>query len=550
MSHSSLEQGVVGHWPFATDGEDHSGSSLPSENHGVEIVASAAPGLIGSAAKFNGRDTYLEVADHPGVRFGAGDFAVAAWLNTDSTETDVVGDIVSKFDATSRKGFQLSVVTNAGMTSTAQSNLRNLQFGIDDGRLEPRFTDCGRPGNATLVAALKVHNGALYAGTLETGADEAGHLWRYEGEGRWADLGNPMGCNVVHSVAEFGGDLYCGLGRYNTHGSLLGEALNTNPGGKIFRVDADGCWEDCGQPGVEGAAPDDAPLEGYHTGRADDAMALTVYCGELYCVSNHRTGVFKYEGGKDWKHVGLDLRIISLTVYQGSLYALINGGPLYRYEGGTEWAYCGNPESSTQTYSAVVHYGRLYVGTWPQADVYRYEGGETWEKIGRVGYEREVMGMAFYNGKVYLGALPMASVWRLEGSGFAFVDVLDESPVPLRRVWAMAVYQGRLFAGTLPSGHVRSIEAGRTVTWDHLLPSGWHHIAGVRQKDRLRLYVDGNLVGSSTSFAASDYDLSQDSPMQIGFGPHTYFDGLMSDLRLYNRGLSATEVRALAESSG
>ena len=144
----------------------------------------------------------------------------------------------------------------------------------------------------------------------------------------------------------------------------------------------------------------------------------------------------------------------------------------------------------------------------------------------------------------------MASVWRLEDSGFAFVDILDESPVPLRRVWTMAVYQGRLFAGTLPSGHIRSIEAGRTVTWDHLLPSGWHHIAGVRQKDRLRLYVDGNLVGSSTSFGPADYDLTQDCPLRIGFGPHTHFDGLMSDLRLYNRDLTATEVRALADNSG
>ena len=110
----------------------------------------------------------------------------------------------------------------------------------------------------------------------------------------------------------------------------------------------------------------------------------------------------------------------------------------------------------------------------------------------------------------------------------------------------MAVYKGRLFAGTLPSGHVHSIEVGRNVTYDTALRPGWRHIAAVKSKTRLKLYMDGKPVATSTTFDSVDYDLSSSSPLRIGFGPHDYFQGRMSDLRIYNRALDAGDVAKLA----
>src|SRR5262249_52704365 len=162
---------------------------------------------------------------------------------------------------------------------------RNLQFGIDDGRADIRWTDCGRPGNAVLVAALRVADARLYVGTLETGAAERGRLWRYEGGQRWVDLGNPVGCNVVHAVAEFNGALYCGVGRFMGEGSALGPLPNRTPGGQVYRVAPDGSWTYCGHPGAEDATPESTPTVGYASGKADDAFALTVYRGQLYAVS-------------------------------------------------------------------------------------------------------------------------------------------------------------------------------------------------------------------------------------------------------------------------
>ena len=97
----------------------------------------------------------------------------------------------------------------------------------------------------------------------------------------------------------------------------------------------DGRWTYCGPPGGGGCDAGGCADGRLRVGKADDAFALTVYRGRLYWVSNHRRGVFVYEGGERWSCVGPDLRILSLAIYHGNLYALINGGPVYRYEGGS-----------------------------------------------------------------------------------------------------------------------------------------------------------------------------------------------------------------------
>jgi hypothetical protein len=537
------EAGLVGYWPLCDDTRDHSPSALATRSCNVVLGQAGPTGRPGTAAAFNGESAFLEVGDHPALHFGRDDFSLCAWVRTE--EVDSIGDLLSKFDVARRQGVQLYALTNDGVTSTSTANSRQLSFGGDDGT-DPAWTDCGRPGNATLVAALAVADGTLYAGTLEIGAAEHGHLWRHAGGQEWVDLGNPAGTNAVHAVTEHRGALYCATSRYNCDGSVLGPTLNQTPGGHVFRVETDGTWTDCGQPGAEGAVPEETETAGYNSGKADDTCALTVFRGDLYCVSNHRRNVFRHAGGQQWENVGLDHRVITLTTYRGRLHALVNGGPVYRYEGDSDWAYCGAPLGSTQTYGAVVHCGRLYVGTWPQGEVFRYEGGEEWQRIGALGYEREVMGMALYNGKPYLGSLPMANVWRQDGDHFSFVGNLDNSPVILRRVWSMAVHGGLLYAGTLPSGRVWSLRAGTMATWDRPLPGGWRHVAAVRTKGRLRLYVDAREVAVSAALPAAGHDLTTGAPLQIGFGAYDYFRGLLSEVRIYRRALEHTEVGLLA----
>jgi hypothetical protein len=545
----TLETGLIGHWPFQQDVGDRSPSALDVQNIGVRVVPAAPGGPYPSAAQFDGIESHLVVPDHPALHLGTQGFSLALWIHTPDRNGDVIGDILSKFDPAERRGFGLSVVTNGGMTTTTQANYRNLHFGVDCGLTDETWADHGRPGNATKITALHVSDDRLYAGTFEMGAQQTGHLWLFDGGNQWLDLGgSPDGSNAIPSIARLNGALYCSTGRYYPFGSALGPVQNPSPGGRVYRVEGDGRWIDCGHPGTEDATPEEVVTEGYETGKADDAMSLTVFDGELYVTSNHRRGAFKYEGGQRWEYIGPDERILTFTAYRGALYALINGGPVYRYEGDGEWEHCGGPAGSTQTYSAAIYRGDLHVGTWPEGEVFRYAGGQAWSKVSRVGYEREIMAMALYNQKLYVGALPMANVYRMDGDAFSLVGNLDSTPTAyLRRVWSMAVYGGRLYGGTLPSGHVLSLQAGAMATCDRALPPGWHHVAAVRTGDRLKLYLDGEPVARSALIRAVDYDLTQEQPLLIGSGAHSSYHGAMSDLRLYDRPLTPAEVGALAK---
>ena len=161
------------------------------------------------------------------------------------------------------------------------------------------------------------------------------------------------------------------------------------------------------------------------------------------------------------------------------------------------------------------------------------------------------MGMAVHNGKLYAGTLPLAEVYRFDdGARWARTGRLDLTPdVRYRRAWSMAVFDGRLFCGTLPSGGVHALEVGQSVTYDRLLAPGWRHLAGVREGGRLSLYVDGTRAASSTS-NAPPLDLTSPQPLRIGFGATDHFRGSLSDLRLYDRALSAGEIAALTARDG
>ncbi len=541
----NLHDDPLGYWPFESDLQDHSPSKFRSSASNVVIGSIAGERARAAGAAFDGKRSVIQVADHHSLRLGNRPFSISLWLHTDAGEGDVIGDLVSCYDPDKRTGFTLSVASLNGVTGSPLVNDRHLHFGIDDGRPNGGWLDCGRPGEAVKIAALHVDEGNLFAGTFEFEADQTGHLWRYDEDDRWQDLGGcPDGSSNVPAITHFDGDLYCSTGRYQTEGSFLGPRRNMRPGGHVYRVCADGQWVDCGLVGADGARPDDTPEDTHYTDKADETTMLVPFRGELLAVSAHRRGVWRYEGDTSWKRIGPDERLISFTVFQGQLYGTINGGPVMRYDGDDQWADCGRPATSTQTYGAAIYQNELYVGTWPEAEVYRYDGDREWHPLPRLGLEREVMCLVVYNGKLYAGALPMGHAYRLDGDDFTFVGNLDDSEAVLRRVWTMAVYRGRLFGGTLPSGRVRSLQAGVMATTDRSLASGWRHIAAVRHSRKLELFVDGGLVASSP--CDDDFDLSCDRPLRLGRGQHAALSGALSDLRLYARALTVQEIAELA----
>jgi len=513
----ATEDGLLGHWALASDCQDRSGNGNHGINHGVD--------LTGTAGRFDGRNSWVEVPDAPSLRLGSGDFTLAAWVRTDSVLDDVIGDILSKYDPVARRGINLGIINHAGMTSS-QSNYRTLLFGVDNAR-ETGWLDCGRPGDAVFITSMTVFDGDLYVGTCEPDEGQKGHVYRYLGDGQWEDCGSPDGANSVMAMAVSDGRLYVGSASYNTKGSLLPAAVNTTPGGHVYRYLGGGEWADCGQlPGAKAT------------------YCLAVYRGDLYGIAMYVPGVFRYTGDREWVHCGTPggERSMSLAVHNGSLCASGNGSAgVHRYLGGEDWEFCGAQQENSQTYSFAVYEGGMYVGTWPDGSVHRYEGATDWTNVGRMGEEKEVMPMAVYNGKVYVGTLPTGQVWRFDGvDNWALTGQLDTTPdVVYRRVWTMSIHGGWLYAGTLPSGHVYRMRAGHVVTLDREMPSGWRHVAAIREDGRLGLFVDGRCVGLSEPGDPADYSLDVDAPLRIGTGQHDYLNGSLRDLRLYNRALGA-----------
>jgi hypothetical protein len=485
------------------------------------------------AARFDGRQAHLEVADAESLRLRTGDFTLALWVHTAESLDDVLGDLLGKYDPAKRAGFQLSITHRPGVTHS-QANFRQLHFGIDDGREDqPQWQDHGRPGKAVFIQAKTVHDGSLYVGTCEPGKDEAGHVYRLS-EGEWIDCGAPDRANAICSLATFGGKLFAGTGKYRLGGSSLAESENANLGGKVYQYDGERKWRLCGQ------LPEVDALGG-----------LVVFRNELFASSLYKpAGFFRYQGGDRWESLASPFgkRAESLTIFNGQLFAsCYDSGNVFRFDGKT-WTDCGQvgPAENTQTYAFAAYRGELYVATWRTGRVYRYRGDNDWLDRGRLGEELEVMGMAVHNGKLYAGTLPSAEVYRYEGdTAWTKVGALDTTPdVKYRRAWSMAEFGGRLYCGTLPSGKVWSMSAGSNVTFDKELQPGWRHIAATRAGKLLTLFVDGKEVATQTS--PHEVNVDNRAPLFVGLGQNDYLCGALRDVRIYRRALTAGEVQTLA----
>lgn len=485
-------------------------------------------GLIGS-----GRGMPVRVDALPAEFPGREDFTLSMWVHAAGEDAETVGDLVTKFDPTTRTGFQLGIVTNAGVTN-AQANLRQIQFGLDAGT-EPAITDCGRPGNNVYIFSLISHKDELYCSTCEPGVGEAGHVYRYAGGQEWEDCGSPDQCNAMSALASVGGELYAGSAKYNLSGSKLTPSMNENRGGGVYRYLGNKQWEDCGRIGESPAV-----------------FGLVNYRGKLVASSLYApAGVYSYAGGQQWNFLGTapeNKRVEAMTVFRGELFGTgFNAGEVYRYLGGTEWKTVGVLPETTQTYGFAIYGGELYVSTWPTAIVYRYVKDGEWEPCGRPGMELESMPLAIYNGKMYTGTLPLGELYRYDGgTSWARVGQLDTTPdVQYRRAWSLAVHRGKMYCGTLPSGHVYSIEVGQCLTADLPAGEGWKHLAVVRRGSELQLFLNGGLAATSQSNGAEPLNLASAAPWLIGGGNHSPLRGGIRDVRVYRGAMEGGVIPGL-----
>lgn len=260
---------LLGHWPLATDSRDVSGNGW--HGNAADVV------FRDGAAQFDGESSRIAIGAAAGVPFVQSPFTFACHIRPANPTHGFMGDLAAQFAPTRRHGMTLSLLNYAGVASNAPNHM-NLAFGLD-ASCAPKWRDCGRPGEAVMVWALTVFDGALYAGTFESGRGQAGHVYRYAGGSTWEDCGTPGPSNAITSLCVFDGELYAASSHYRSGGSSLPDAENTVPGGRVYRYDGGQTWTDCGQlRGVEAI------------------YGLIGFEGKLYASSMYSPGLYRYEG--------------------------------------------------------------------------------------------------------------------------------------------------------------------------------------------------------------------------------------------------------------
>lgn len=512
-------------------------AGAPKNNEATtDVTVTTGPGNR-KAGRFNGQTSVIRVS-HPDTNAAlqSAEFTISLWAKTDIQGHETAGDLLRIFDARNAQGVRLGIDTHAGVTN-AQSNLRQLQFGIQSNSITPEFQDHGRPGQSVYVFSLCVHDGRLYAATCEAGENQKGHVYRFEKDQQWTDLGSPDEANAISAMAVFNNQLYVASSKYRLAGSSLPESPNMNSGGRVFRLSKDDRWESCGRLSEQTEA----------------VASLIDYRGTLYASSLYRpAGFFKYDGQQSWTPLPTPdgKRVEAMTVFNDRLYATsYDEGSVFRFDG-EQWETVTRIPNATQTYGFGIHRGKLFVSEWPQAHVFRmdkFEPGE-WTDTGKLGQELEAMPLLTHHGSLYCGSLPSAEVYRYDGqTAWKRVGQVDHTPdVKYRRAWSMAVYQGRLFVGTLPSGRIHSMDSGPSVTWDNRFPEGWHHVAAVRRQGQVQLFVDGTHVSTSAEPEQVTLSLS-DAALTLGAGAQDHFQGELSDVQIFRTALSEDQIAGLAK---
>jgi hypothetical protein len=308
------QSGLAGHWKLRSDLRDSSSHGNAANNHGAVF-----PAEENGAAQFDGVKSYIEIPHSASLALGREDFSLSLWVFTAEKMDDNPGDLISKYDPKTRRGFNLSLFNHAGATGS-QANYRNIQFGIDNGRQSAEWRDEGHPGKSVFIHSMAVHDGDLYVGTVEGRTNnDKGHVYRYKKTGEWEDLGAPWKSNGVTSMASFQGRLHVGVSRVLLHYSGLEPTLSHHIGGKVFRLEDDGQWTDLGQ------------LLGL-----DGVNGLVNFKGDLYATGFYQPAFFRYEGGTKWRSMGTpgDLRTEAMAVHNGSIYATsYDEGSVFRFDG-------------------------------------------------------------------------------------------------------------------------------------------------------------------------------------------------------------------------
>jgi len=174
-----------------------------------------------------------------------------------------------------------------------------------------------------------------------------------------------------------------------------------------------------------------------------------------------------------------------------------------------------------------------------------------------------------FNGSTNSIQVPDASILNFGAGDFsviAWVKLNNSNSMRFVNKWLNSSVVGWIFdgnettTGTNQPGYLRFRMGDGTHNFDYaangnLNNGNWHNIAVTLSRSSttgLKLYVDGQQIGTSQDPTAVTGSVSASTPFGIGVIPSilgSYFNGNIDEVRLYNRALSATEVSDIYNST-
>lgn len=144
------------------------------------------------------------------------------------------------------------------------------------------------------------------------------------------------------------------------------------------------------------------------------------------------------------------------------------------------------------------------------------------------------------------------SLWVKSDTAIANADIAGRwlSSVDNKKVWRLRTDSTYLTFRVSADGVTNSADA--TTTISSVVDGNLHHIAAVYDGSAIAVYVDGTLRGS-TAYSGGLFS-NVNTILRVGASSSggaiaAYFKGLIDDVRIYNRALSADEVKRLYNSN-
>jgi len=97
----------------------------------------------------------------------------------------------------------------------------------------------------------------------------------------------------------------------------------------------------------------------------------------------------------------------------------------------------------------------------------------------------------------------------------------------------------------LENGYLKfTMDNGTTILSTPINNNQWYHVGIAYNSSLISLYINGNKVGE-TSFSSSQYNVNTGTGLKLGNNTKGYFNGTISDVSIWNKALSQTEIQKL-----